>query len=106
MQIFSYIYIKETFTVFLGIYRVLQKSCYSCTFTARSSAWAATKVIIDAQLESIKEAKTYKNERVITSKQDSHINIEGSSKRLINFCANNYLGLSVSVFLINVFKTA
>lgn len=77
-----------------GIYRLLQTTCHSNLQNANSSAWAATKVIIDAQLESIKDAKTYKNERVITSKQASHITVEGTAKPVINFCANNYLGLS------------
>lgn len=78
---------------------MFRKTCHSHICSVKASAWAATKVIIDAQLDTIKEAKTYKNERIITSKQDSHITVEGSSKPVINFCANNYLGLSVSTFL-------
>jgi glycine C-acetyltransferase len=45
----------------------------------------------------IKEAGTWKEERVITSKQGAQINVEGSQSQILNFCANNYLGLSVSV---------
>ena len=44
----------------------------------------------------IKEAGTWKDERVITSKQGAEINVEGSPNKILNFCANNYLGLSVS----------
>lgn len=38
------------------------------------------------------EAGTYKTERVITSAQD--MEIEANGQRVLNFCANNYLGLS------------
>lgn len=40
----------------------------------------------------MQEAGTYKIERVITTAQDMEITANG--KRVINFCANNYLGLS------------
>lgn len=41
----------------------------------------------------IREAGLYKEERVLTSAQDSRIAVAGGD-RVINFCANNYLGLS------------
>ena len=44
-------------------------------------------------IASIKEAGTYKTERVITSSQSAEIEVQGG-KRVLNFCANNYLGLS------------
>lgn len=44
-------------------------------------------------LSQIKEAGTYKVERVITSSQSAEITVEGG-KRVLNFCSNNYLGLS------------
>ena len=44
-------------------------------------------------LTSIKEAGTYKVERVITSSQNSEITVQGG-QRVLNFCGNNYLGLS------------
>jgi glycine C-acetyltransferase len=44
------------------------------------------------ELESLKTAGLFKEERVITSPQQSQIESQG--KRLLNFCANNYLGLS------------
>lgn len=58
--------------------------------------------IIQKQLDDIHAAGTYKNERVITSPQKTNINIQGSTADLINFCANNYLGMSVSDILRNV----
>lgn len=54
----------------------------------------AMREILGSQLEGIKQAGTWKTERVITSPQESSINIQGSEKKMLNFCANNYLGLS------------
>lgn len=45
-----------------------------------------------ANLEEIRAAGLYKNEREIDSAQQAHI--ESSNRRLLNFCANNYLGLA------------
>ena len=46
-----------------------------------------------AVLDEIQEAGLYKEERVITTQQDATIQVE-SGQEVINFCANNYLGLS------------
>ena len=48
---------------------------------------------IAQQLDSIREAGTFKPERVITTPQDAHIEVAGG-RRVLNLCANNYLGLS------------
>ncbi|MEM7485699.1 MAG: glycine C-acetyltransferase [Bacteroidota bacterium] len=45
------------------------------------------------ELEAIKEAGLFKKERIITSPQDAVIKIS-TGQEVINFCANNYLGLS------------
>ena len=47
---------------------------------------------IGKELEVIKNAGLYKNERIITSEQGAEI--ETGGKKVLNFCANNYLGLS------------
>ena len=47
---------------------------------------------IAAELKEIKTAGLYKSERVITSEQGAEISVGG--KKVLNFCANNYLGLS------------
>ncbi len=60
-----------------------------------SSALARLKTHLDEQLAGIKNAGTFKNERVITSKQGSYIKVAGRNNDILNFCANNYLGLSV-----------
>ncbi len=49
--------------------------------------------ILQEELEAIKAAGLYKTERIITSPQGADITVEGG-KEVINFCANNYLGLS------------
>jgi glycine C-acetyltransferase len=46
------------------------------------------------QLDEIRAAGTYKAERVITTPQDAHIGVAGSSGPVLNLCANNYLGLA------------
>ena len=45
------------------------------------------------QLEEIQERGLTKRERIITSPQDAHIQVE-ASKQVLNLCANNYLGLA------------
>lgn len=47
---------------------------------------------VGAELEEIKAAGLFKDERIITSKQGAEIMVNGKS--VLNFCANNYLGLS------------
>jgi glycine C-acetyltransferase len=44
-------------------------------------------------LQELKELGLYKNERIITSSQSSQITVSGN-KPVLNFCANNYLGLA------------
>jgi glycine C-acetyltransferase len=51
------------------------------------------KPFLKKELESIKEAGLFKKERIITTPQGAHIQTTESSE-VINFCANNYLGLS------------
>jgi glycine C-acetyltransferase len=47
---------------------------------------------IRQEVEEIKQAGLYKTERIITSPQGAEITVNG--KTVLNFCANNYLGLS------------
>jgi glycine C-acetyltransferase len=48
--------------------------------------------VLNAELNEIKEAGLFKTERIITTPQSADIKANG--KEVINFCANNYLGLS------------
>ncbi|RST88171.1 glycine C-acetyltransferase [Aquibium carbonis] len=49
---------------------------------------------LSAELEGLKAAGLYKSERVITSMQSARIEVAGET--VLNFCANNYLGLADS----------
>lgn len=55
--------------------------------------YGAIKQQFQEDLKAIKESGLYKNERVITSKQGAEIDTV-SNPDVLNFCANNYLGLS------------
>lgn len=57
------------------------------------------------ELQAIKEAGLYKEERVIVTPQGADIRIE-SGDEVINFCANNYLGLSSHPTVIDAAKRA
>jgi glycine C-acetyltransferase len=51
------------------------------------------KAKLENEIADIKSAGLYKEERIIASPQDAAIQL-GNGKEVINFCANNYLGLS------------
>ena len=56
-------------------------------------------------LDEIKSQGLYKTERIITTPQDAHIAVAGG-KRVLNMCANNYLGLADHPELIKAAKEA
>lgn len=60
---------------------------------------------LTAELKSIEDAGLYKNERIIVTPQKAAIKVS-SGEDVINFCANNYLGLSDSPVLIEAAKKA
>ena len=57
------------------------------------------------ELDAIREAGLYKEERIITSPQRAEISVS-TGQRVLNFCANNYLGLSDNPRLIQAAKKA
>lgn len=59
---------------------------------------------LEKELEDIKDAGLYKNERIIVTPQSSDIEVEGSKDEVLNFCANNYLGLADDSRLIEAAK--
>lgn len=63
------------------------------------------KDYLKAELEAIENAGLYKNERIITSQQKADITVS-TGDQVLNFCANNYLGLSNHPRLINAAKDA
>ncbi|MDD2594500.1 MAG: glycine C-acetyltransferase [Bacteroidales bacterium] len=60
---------------------------------------------LQKELKAIEEAGLYKNERIITSAQQAAIRVS-TGKEVLNFCANNYLGLANSKELIKAAKEA
>ncbi len=61
--------------------------------------------IYEGQLASIREAGTYKDERVITTPQRARIDTT-AAKGVLNMCANNYLGLADNPQIIDAAKAA
>uniref|UniRef100_A0AC35TWY2 Aminotran_1_2 domain-containing protein n=1 Tax=Rhabditophanes sp. KR3021 TaxID=114890 RepID=A0AC35TWY2_9BILA len=49
---------------------------------------------LGVDLSEIQKAGTFKKERIIVGRQGVEIKVQNQSKTLLNFCANNYLGLS------------
>lgn len=64
------------------------------------------KTHLEKELQDIKDAGLYKNERIIVTPQSSDIEVEGTKGEVLNFCANNYLGLADNSRLINAAKEA
>jgi len=67
-------------------------------------AYNAIKQHLEAELKGIEDAGLYKRERIITSPQGAEIMVNGTT--VLNFCANNYLGLSSHPRVIEAAKKA
>lgn len=63
------------------------------------------KDFLSKEIESIKEAGLFKTERIITTPQGADIKVK-TGEEVINFCANNYLGLSSHPKVIDAGKKA
>ena len=66
----------------------------------------AFKSHLTKELQDIKDAGLYKQERIITTPQKAGISVAGAEGEVLNFCANNYLGLSDNKALIEAAKKA
>ena len=60
---------------------------------------------LNDELEAIRAASLFKNERVLASPQDAHIRVVGGQE-VLNLCANNYLGLADHPALVAAAKDA
>ncbi|NQU81806.1 MAG: glycine C-acetyltransferase [Bacteroidetes bacterium] len=60
---------------------------------------------LEKELTDIREAGLYKDERIILTSQGTSINVS-TGEQVLNFCANNYLGLSNNIELIKAAKEA
>ncbi len=67
--------------------------------------YSTLKPKLEAEIASIKEAGLFKRERVITTPQAADIKTS-EGKEVINFCANNYLGLSSHPKVVEAAKKA
>ena len=67
--------------------------------------YGGIKDYLQAELNSIKESGLYKKERIITSPQGAEITIS-TGEKVLNFCANNYLGLSSHPEVVQAAKDA
>ncbi len=78
---------------------------FSLNFNTICDMYDKLKPKLVEEITSIREAGLYKNERVITTPQGAVIKT-GEGKEVINFCANNYLGLSSHPHVIEAAKQA
>lgn len=67
--------------------------------------YGSIKEFLQAEIDTIKENGLYKKERIITSPQGAEISIS-TGETVLNFCANNYLGLSSHPEVIQAAKDA
>jgi glycine C-acetyltransferase len=68
-------------------------------------AYSSLQTRLQQELEEIREAGLYKSERIISSEQNADIKLQDGSE-VINFCANNYLGLSSHPKVVEAAKAA
>ncbi|XP_071955421.1 2-amino-3-ketobutyrate coenzyme A ligase, mitochondrial-like [Antedon mediterranea] len=81
----------------------LAVGAYRCHAYSSAPLGVMNQVLAEV-MDSIKAAGTYKPERVITTKQAAQIKVQGNNKDILNFCANNYLGLSSNLEVIEAAK--
>lgn len=61
---------------------------------------------LENELDEIRQAGLYKNERIITAPQSADIQVANTEGDVLNFCANNYLGLADNTRLVEAAKKA
>ncbi|MEM1008614.1 MAG: aminotransferase class I/II-fold pyridoxal phosphate-dependent enzyme, partial [Myxococcota bacterium] len=63
-----------------------------------------SQTLFREQLQSIRDAGTLKEEHIMTSSQSAKVTLQNKPQEILNFCANNYLGLSNDSKLIDAAK--
>jgi glycine C-acetyltransferase len=58
------------------------------------------------ELQGLRDSGLYKSERILTSPQAAEITVEGRREPVLNFCANNYLGLADHPRMVEAAKAA
>ncbi len=102
----SKVYIKEFFSSVLPkAQKVTSNLAFQLMYLNQYNMYANFKNHLETVLDEIKEAGLYKNERIIISPQGAEIELN-TGQKVLNFCANNYLGLSNDRSLVEAAKTA
>eukprot|EP00605_Chrysophyceae_sp_TOSAG23-4_P000815 GSChrysophyteH1.ASY1.ANO1.905.1 assembled CDS len=87
--------------------RISRFALRSAAYTrARVQHFSSINARLSDELVEIEKAGLWKTERVITSKQASSVSVEGSKSEVLNFCSNNYLGLSSDPRIMDAAKRA
>jgi glycine C-acetyltransferase len=58
------------------------------------------------EVQGLRDSGLYKSERILTSPQAAEITVEGRTEPVLNFCANNYLGLADHPRMVEAAKAA
>lgn len=76
---------------------------FAATQNTNQGMYGKIKDHLQNELKSIEEAGLFKRERIITSEQGAEITLN-TGQKVLNFCANNYLGLSSHPEVVNAAK--
>ncbi|KAL1238385.1 2-amino-3-ketobutyrate coenzyme A ligase [Trichinella spiralis] len=79
---------------------------FTKTYKRYSTALANIVSNIQQELIEIQKSGTYKHERILLGRQGVKVHVAGTKQPVINFCANNYLGLSSHEDIIEAGKNA
>ena len=99
-----FIFRKKTILATTSLNLSLQRLIKNFIFVQKISMYSQRyKDLLISELKSIDEAGLYKRERIIASPQGVEITL-ADGRKVLNFCANNYLGLSSDKEVINAAK--
>ena len=93
MTVLSIIQTKETKKKTKKEVAICAEIIFACAFKKVDIMYGKMKNFLTEELNKIEKDGLYKKERIITTTQDAVIKVS-TGEEVINFCANNYLGLS------------